>query len=53
MAFLSARVTGIRETKAALRRVQRKTERLDLYNASKIVVDEARHTAHAPTHPAS
>ena len=45
MAFLNARVTGIRETKAALRRVQRQTERLDLYNASKIVADEARHTA--------
>ena len=45
MAFLNARVTGIHETKAALRRIERRADRLDLYDASKILADEARHTA--------
>ena len=45
MAFLNARVSGIRETKAGLRRVQRVAEKPDLYRASKVLADEARHIA--------
>ena len=45
MSFLNAKVRGARETAAGFRRVQRKAENPDLYPASKVLADEARHIA--------